>query len=183
MMRSLLLAFLGACLLAVTASATQVIHKSVQQLGSESVAVVRGQVTDIHSFWNDSHTKIFTEVTVAVAETYKGAAAPTVRVLQLGGVVDNVKVTVHGALQWRLDEEVLMFLEPYRQGAYHVSGFSQGKFQIEHDKQTGKPFVRRLVQDGPELVGSTSADVRDWSRTTPLDEFVDYALGRKGGAR
>jgi len=173
--------FVAACVLAGAADATQVIHKSAVQLGSESASVVRGKVTDIRSFWNDKHTKIFTEVVVAVDETYKGPSQRTVRLLQLGGTVDPVKMTVHGALQWRTDEEVLLFLEPYK-GEYHVSGFSQGKFPIERDARTGKPFVRRSLDDAP-APASASLHRRSVAPVTPLDEFVDHALGRKGGAR
>jgi hypothetical protein len=177
---SILLAAL--CVLAGPADATQVISKSVEQLGGESESVVRGKVTDVRSFWNDKHTKIFTEVFVEVDETYKGGNLRTVRLLQLGGTVEPVKMTVHGALQWRVDEEVLLFLEPY-QGAYHVSGFSQGKFPIERDKRTGEPFIRRMLDDGPAPVSGSSLHRRAVNGRTPLDRFVDHALGRKGGAR
>ena len=71
------------------ADATQVIYQSPQQMGTESALVVRGRVTGIHSYWNESQTKIFTETVIAVDETYKGSGAPTVRVVQPGGVVGN----------------------------------------------------------------------------------------------
>lgn len=173
--------FLALCVFAGAADATQVISKSATELGNESVSVVRGKVTGVRSFWNQKHTKIFTEITVAVDETYKGPSQRAVRLLQLGGTVEPVKMTVHGALQWRVDEEVLLFLEPY-QNAYHVSGFSQGKFPIERDKRTGEPFVRRIVDEGAHP-SSKAVQHRAARTLTPLGVFVDYALGKKGGAR
>jgi hypothetical protein len=174
--------FLALFVLAGTADATQVVSKSATQLGSESASVVSGKVPGVRSFWNEKHTKIYTEVVVAVDETYKGTSKRTVRLLQLGGTVEPVKMTVHGALQWRVEEEVLLFLEPY-QDAYHVSGFSQGKFPIERDKRTGEPFIRRMIDDGAQPVSDAMHHHRAARTRTPLGDFVDHALGKKGGAR
>ncbi|MFZ1948189.1 MAG: hypothetical protein WAW06_11635, partial [bacterium] len=81
--------------------ATQLLYKSPQDLGDEAAIVVRGRVESVESYWNTKHTKIFTRTRIAVDESYKGSAGPTVDIVQLGGVVGNVKVTVQGALQWR----------------------------------------------------------------------------------
>lgn len=165
------------------ADATQVRYKSVEQLGSESAAVVRGKVTSVHSFWNAQGTKIFTETVIEVDETYKGSDEGVVRLLQLGGEVDGVRVTVHGALGWRSGEEVVVFLEPYESGAYHVSGFSQGKFGVERDPVTGEAFINRPSVTGAKLVGAPDQDtqVQRGARIerVPLDNFIKRALGRR----
>jgi hypothetical protein len=152
--------------------ATQILYQSPQQLGEQSSLVVRGKVTSTRSFWNDQRTKVFTETHIAVDETYKGGDVATLRVVQLGGVVDNIRVTVSGALQWTPGEEVLLFVEPYRADAYQVSGFSQGKFNVKRDPQTGKAFIQRPALEGVEIMGA-------------LDVFVNRALGDsdKGGSR
>jgi hypothetical protein len=170
------------CVAASFSRATQVIYRSPQQLGQQSSLVVRGRVTEVRSFWNAKHTKIFTETEIAVDQSYKGDPPSAIRLLQLGGVVDNVKVTVAGALQWRADEEVLVFVEPYTNGAYQVSGFSQGKFNIVRDSRTNQPYIERPSLDGVELVGGATPDVlRRASRVdrVPLERFIDQALGRK----
>jgi hypothetical protein len=125
-------------LTAVPARSTQVVPRTSQELGRDSALVVRGTVEEVRSFWTPSRTKIFTEVVVRVEEGYKGGASEQIRILQLGGSVDGVRVTVSGALQWRDQEEVLLFLEPYVKDTYQVSGFSQGKFRIERDPATGE---------------------------------------------
>ncbi|MEE9270601.1 MAG: hypothetical protein V3V49_10120 [Candidatus Krumholzibacteria bacterium] len=167
---------------ATLSQATQVIHRSIEQLGQQSSLVVRGKVTGVRSFWNDKHTKIFTETEITVDQSYKGDQPPAILILQLGGVVDNVKVNVAGALQWRADEEVLVFLEPYTNGAFQVSGFSQGKFNIVRDPRTNQPYIERPSQDGVELVGGATPDaLKRASRVEkmPLERFIDQALGRK----
>jgi len=175
---------------AIPAMATTILHRTVPELGKQSSHVVLGQVVEVRSFWNDTHTKVFTETIIQVDETYKGARQQTIRLLQPGGTVDNMKVTVHGALQWRQGEEVLLFVEPYRDGAYGVSGFSQGKFKVERDA-TGAPFIHRDALEGVNLVGgaapsSSGTDAhRSAVKRTPLEKFVTDALSgvEKGGAR
>ena len=171
-----------ACVLSSGAFATQILYRSPRQLGTESALVVRGTVSATRSFWNDSHTKILTEVVVRVDETYKGAGGESVRVLQLGGTVDPVKMTVHGALPWRQHEEVLLFLEPYSTGSYQVSGFSQGKFAIERDVASGKAYVRDATPSDSERIGAPAVQANGDDRVS-LQQFVDQALGRTGGAR
>lgn len=87
-------------------------------------------------------------------ETYKGGAVPDVRIVQLGGIVGHVKMKVSGALRWKRGEEVLLFLEPYDRGTYQVSGFSQGKFGIERDPDTGRMYVKHPPLEGIEIIGA-----------------------------
>lgn len=170
-----------------SAIATQVLYRSPEELGAESAIVVRGEVVEVRSYWNEKRTKIFTAARVAVGETYKGSGASSVDVIQLGGVVDNVKVTVQGALSWKKGEEVVLFLEPYDgpsapAAAFQVSGFSQGKFNIERDPRTGKAFVSRPEAVGVELVGASSPDSPEPSsriESVPIEQFIDEALGRR----
>jgi hypothetical protein len=165
-----------------TPGATQIIFQSPQQMGMESVLVVRGRVADVHSYWNESRTKIYTETVIAVDETYKGDGAPTVRVVQPGGVVGNRRMHVHGAVQWKFGEEVLLFLEPLSRGRHRVAGFSQGRFDIERDPATGSAFVVHPALDGIDLVGAPSGDGASGAGRagkTPLEQFVQQALGQR----
>jgi hypothetical protein len=160
--------------------ATQIIYKNPRDLGRESTVVALGTVADVRCFWNADHTKIYTEVSIAVDQTYKGQPNSVVKLIQLGGVVGNVRVTVHGALQWTVGEEVLVFLEPFGNHALQVSGFSQGKFKITRDRGTGEPFVENPsgIGGGPALSSShQSQPSHDSVRKTPLDAFVNDALG------
>jgi hypothetical protein len=177
---SVLLVVLCSCLVGGTLPAlgTQVQYKSVEQLGEDSSAVVRGTVANVRSFWNEKHTKIFTATLIAVDESYKGRPGGTVEVLQLGGTVDNVQVTAHGALHWTAGEEVVLFLEPYTEGRYQVSGFSQGKFKIERDPDTGAAYIKRPALEGAQMVGAPGAvDASAELETVSLEKFLKEALG------
>ncbi len=180
--RRVILFCLSFVLIASTAFATQILYQSPQQLGQQSSLVVRGKVVSVDSYWNDDHSKIFTRTRVGVDETYKGVDEPVVDIIQLGGVVDNVRVTVHGALQWAPGEEVLLFAERQDTGDFRVTGFSQGKFHIERDHDTGVAYVDSPPLDGVELVGASGADGikrPTKSQKVTVDTFVDQALGRR----
>jgi hypothetical protein len=160
------------------AVATQVLYQTIEELGSKSAVVVQGEVASVRSYWNDAHTKIFTETTIAVDSAYKGDASQVVQVLQLGGTVGNVRVTAHGALQWTPGEEVVLFLEPYRDGKFQVAGFSQGKFNVVRDPQTSEVFVMRSALEGIQLVAvPENADESTGLLKLPLDRFIYRALG------
>jgi len=175
---------------ASAAQATQIIYQTPEQMGQEATLVVRGVVSQVQSFWNETHTKIFTETVISVDATYKGREVRTARVVQLGGVVGNVRVHVHGALSWRAGEEVLLFLEPDNRGGLRVTGFSQGKFDIERDPATGEMFITRPALDaiaGAGVSGAQGAiEGTGGTAKVRLDEFLDRALGsaaRGGEAR
>lgn len=164
--------------IAVDSFATQVIQRTPKELAQESQLVVDGKVSSVRSYWNDDHSKIYTETVVAVGSTYKGGSTSTVRVVQLGGVVGNVRMTAHGALQWKKGEEVLLFLEPSVPGAFQVAGFSQGKYMIERDARTGKAYIKHAM---PPDVGDGKAPAADVTgvpaadRVT-LEQFIDDVL-------
>ena len=162
--------------LAAVGGATEVLYRSPKQLADESSRIVRGKVTGVRSYWNAEKTLIFTEVRVRVDEAYKGPALAEARIVQLGGTVDHLKVTVDGALSWKPAEEVLLFLESNPAGDYQIAGFSQGKFAIERDARTGRAFVKSAGLEGLSLVGAPPGGA---AAKTPLDQFISRTVGLK----
>ncbi len=159
-------------------AAAQVLPMSPGELGSAADAVVLGTVESTRSFWNADRTKIYTEIVVTAEQAFKGTPGAAIRVLQLGGTVDNVKVTVHGALAWAAGEEVLLFLESYRQGRHVVTGLSQGKFAVSRDPLSGERYVSRPV---PDASGHRSAGADPWP--DPLDGVPRASLASRSSAR
>jgi len=169
-----------AAILAGAAQSTQIIYRSPKQMGDEASLVVSGKVSGVRSYWNDKQTKIFTETTIQIDEAYKGDAASTVRIIQMGGVVGTVRMHVHGALTWRTGEDVLLFLDSHDANRYRVFGFSQGKFGVERDPVTGEAFVTRPILEGAEVLGAPAqggvANATEPAHV-PLNQFINNALG------
>ncbi len=162
---------------ATCALATQVIHRTPKELAQESALVVDGRVASVRSYWNDDRSKIFTEATVSVGSTYKGTAPASLRIVQLGGVVGNVRMTAHGAVEWKKGEEVLLFLEPSTPGAFQVAGFSQGKYLVERDVRNGRAYVKHaLPVDAAKAGGPSLASSADEQLT--LEQFLDTVFPR-----
>lgn len=162
--------------------ATQIIHMSPEQLGEESSLIVQGKVTGVTSYWNEQKTKIFTKTLVAIEETYKGERSGEVAIVQLGGVVGNVRINVSGALTWKPGEETLIFLERYDAVSYQISGFSQGKFGIERDPVNGRKYIKYPDLRGAEILGSPDigkdTSLQDTKKIT-VQRFINKALGVK----
>ena len=166
-------------LTATAVVATQVLHRTPQQLGRESSLVVQGKVAAVRSYWTRSQSKILTETTIQVDATHKGQAVGTVQVLQLGGIVGNVKMTVAGAISWDVGEEVLLFLEPAMDEKFQVAGFSQGKYSIVRDDR-GRAFIQRPANEDVELVGGADPSISPRTTTdVTLERFINQALGRR----
>lgn len=173
---------LGAlAVLACHASASQVVMMTPRQMAEHSETIVTGRVDRVSASWNEAHTKIFTKIEVTVDQSYKGEARGRVEVLQLGGVVGNVKVTVEGALVWQTGDEVLLFLEPYPGGGFQVAGMSQGRFEIERDPETGDRYVSRPPFEGIELIrpdGETEGGNGTVEKVT-LEQFMSEVLAKE----
>jgi hypothetical protein len=153
-------------------------HLSPQQLADRSDLVVRGRVQSTESYWNSSRTKIFTRTRIAVDEAYKGTVPAVVDIVQLGGVIGSIRVTVHGAPHWRVGQEVLVFAEPYEARTYQVTGFSQGKFRVKRHPQTGEAYVVAPRLEGVTLLGAPAGKEPAVSPLgVPLEEFLSDALG------
>jgi hypothetical protein len=176
--RSLLLV-LGLSGTALPALATQIIQQPPQQLAKDAALIVDGTVSSVRSYWNNDHTRILTETTVTVGSTHKGAAASSVRVMQPGGVVGNVRQTAHGALQWKRGEEVLLFLEPAQAGAYQVAGFSQGKYVIERDARTGRAYIEQAMPPAGAGPSSSSGAVPASAGKVTLEQFLNQVMPKK----
>jgi hypothetical protein len=171
-------AWLVASALCFSAFATQIESRSLTQLGQEAELVVQGKVQNVRSFWNDAHTRILTEVQIEVSDSHKGSAQSELRVVQMGGVVDGVRMTVHGAAVWSLGQDVLLFLEPSLPGSYRLSGFTQGRFDLTRDVATGQWIARRSLL-GAEVAGKQDASAVELS----LGELLKEALSGVEGER
>lgn len=168
-----------------SAEATLVLHRTPAQLGEDAQLVVQGVVENVDSFWNQDHSRILTAIDVRVERAYKGAPAEVVRIVQMGGEADGVRMTVAGALQWTRGEEVLVFLESGQRN-YRVAGFSQGRFDLERDPVTRRVYATRVASEDARFVeraGEGAAPSAGRPVRVPLDELLAEALPQIDGGK
>ena len=164
------IALLGANL----ATATTVQKFTVRELAEKSQTIVRAQVLDQASRWDDGRKEIYTYITLRILESVKGAKGETTITLrQLGGAVDNLISTVPGMPSFRRDEEVVLFLSSKDGAGYPwVMGLQQGKYSVVTDEQ-GLKHVRNDL-DGL-ITLSLDGSINEAKSTTdmPLNAFLD----------
>lgn len=155
-------------------SATEIIHLDTRALVLQSSDIVVGHVQSTRSYWNASHTKIFTDVTVGVAEALKGGAGSQLTLTQLGGVVGAVRYNVPLSPVFTPGEDALLFVWRGHSGRAQVNGLSQGKFEIRTDAATGRRTVQRAL---PGLAVSDARSLRlvpegERAPEIPLDDMT-----------
>jgi hypothetical protein len=113
------------------AHATMMAPLDLKQLSQRADRVVVGTVERSVSSWTADHSAIYTEVTVRVDHSVKGAAKPGERVVvqREGGTVNGIGMRVFGAAELAVGEEVVLFLE-HRGAASFVVGMAQGKLAV-----------------------------------------------------
>ena len=115
---------------------------STQDLARRAEVVAVGKVSGLASQWNESHSRIFTRVTLSVDQYIKGGTAgQPLSIVVPGGEVDGVGEVYSHTATFRRDESVLVFAEKDRQGNYGVSAGREGKFSIRKDDVTGIAMV------------------------------------------
>jgi hypothetical protein len=112
--------------------------------------VIQARVVEMRSDWNPEHTYIFTQVTLKVLRSLSGDVAGTVTVRVPGGTVDGFTVQMHGAPEFALNQNVVVFLDRWDDGVPMVNGYFQGLARVEPDL-AGNPVLRGGVADGLPL--------------------------------
>ncbi|MEM1348706.1 MAG: hypothetical protein AAGI01_09140 [Myxococcota bacterium] len=136
MRRRTLLSLAIAALVSVAGSsvalATTLARLDLEALTAQSELVVHGTVTRLAPEVRGG--RVFTNITLEVTEALKGTPGDSVTFTQLGGRTRNLATRVAGMPDFRLGEEVLVFLErPSVDAPLVVTGMAQGKFTVHRD--------------------------------------------------
>lgn len=131
---------------AINAYAQDQHFMSLEDLTKTADFVLIGDCTNVRSFWNSSHTMIFTEIEHnAIADDFilKGSVqSGTYSFIQPGGQVDNIKTIVPDQPSFTIGDRSLLFL--YRADRIILSGTvdaSFGKVPIHRDPKKEMEFV------------------------------------------
>jgi hypothetical protein len=171
------------------ALATSMLHQNIDSLTQSSDAVVLGKVKATQGHWSADHMRIITDVTIEVAEFFKGGGSSTLVVRQPGGEIDGIGQKVSGLASFSEGEEVVLFLEHLEKDKYRVAGMAQGKYRVERSSDKRAVFVvpesteEALVIDPqtgapvesdrqPMELASLKAKIRSAAKSHPGDRGV-----------
>lgn len=181
------LAVLGASV--TPARADTVLDLTVTEMAQMADAVIRGRVLSVDAAWNDSHTRIFTEVEIEVEAYLVGSGPDRVIIRQVGGTVGDTTLRVSGQPRFTPGQRVVAFLEPDGSGAdnrWVVLCMAAGLYEVDFDELTGELVVTRNTRGLSRIPGPgrTSLIRARAARPNLLRELVaEIARARGQGAQ
>jgi hypothetical protein len=135
----------AALLIARHAGASTFVMLDEAQLAARSVAAVRGTVTAIESGYDVASAGVRTYVRIARAEDLFGALpAGDIVLREIGGRAGGVSEWVYGSAEYRVGEEVVVFLTATADGALRTTAMAMGKFAVIRDGAGVATAVRTL---------------------------------------
>jgi hypothetical protein len=145
--------FAFAALFARASHASLVLALDTTELTKRADHIAVADVISVQSAWDQSHRKIFTTIDLSVVESWKGGAKPAshITVVQPGGTVGDISMTVFGMSAFAPGERTLVFLRGTT-GAAGVVGMAQGKRPMTRDAASGKWTVGLASGAGLERV-------------------------------
>jgi len=172
--------------LAQDVRATVLLPAEFREVVAGSEIIVYGRVADVRPEWSDDRSRIDTVVSLEAGTYLKGGPGDSVTFRVPGGQIGRYKNVMVGAPEFRVGEEVMLFLSAAGPSIAHVFGLNQGVYRVRVDARTGRrlvvPPVLTASSDAPQAV--TRGDQS--RQPLPLDSFaasVRSAMARTGGVR
>jgi hypothetical protein len=104
---------------------------SLAELVTAADQIVVAKVVSVNAAWDPAHRKILSSIEVEIEESWKGAANGFVTIVQPGGTVGEIEMTVHGMPKFTVGDRSLLFLQG--RARFQVVGMSQGERPLSWD--------------------------------------------------
>ena len=140
-----LIGVLLAC--AHVALATTAIVPKDEEMVVEARAIVTGRVVGVSTSVDASTDFVYTYVRLQVNTVLKGEVTEREIVLkELGGETREHGTMIFGMPRFEAGQDVLLYLNTWRDGSLRVHQGFLGKFNINRDSSTGRLFVERQLE-------------------------------------
>lgn len=160
----ILFSILTSVALAAPAGATTLLRMSMNDLITESTAIVRARVTGSRAVAMGQD--IYTYYQLQVSESLKGASVP-VEVAVPGGVYGNLRQIGVGSPVLTPGREYVLFLWTSRRGMTQLIGLSQGMLNLAQDASgtlvVGRPAIDDQMLDKKGKPVTDAAVSMKWS--------------------
>lgn len=160
---------IGLALIAAVAQATALVRLRFQDLVhySNSIARVRCVRADVRM----ENGEIWTDTTFRVLSHNKGYLPEEIVVRQPGGTFQHLHSHVDGTPEFRLGEEVYLFLAAHTGNQFLIVGWTQGTFRIHRDLRSGGETVTQDSAETPVFDPGTHSFTKDGFKNVSLDTF------------
>jgi hypothetical protein len=168
------LALLIAAPLPTSVRASLAVALGLDQLTTLADRVIVGEVLSVRSAWEPGHKRIFTNIEVQVAETWKGGSAVGGKVLiqQPGGRVDDIESRVYGLAEFHTGDRAVLFLKGAER-ASAVLGLGQGMRPLRFDEA-----ARTWMVQSADRSTAVTSDPRGHFVPSPADPVLPLATLR-----
>jgi hypothetical protein len=164
----LLIVFLiGVVLIAIVAQATTLVRLTFPELVKNSSAIAHVRCLGSQAVFENG--EIWTDTSLEVLESNKGNLPAIVVVRQPGGKLAHLESRVDGTPQFRVGEELYLFLEGQPGGRFFLVGWSQGTFRVRRNPRTG---LTTVTQDSAEIPAYDQQS-REFTKTGVKDMRLD----------
>ena len=164
----LLIVFLiGVVLIAIVAQATTLVRLTFPELVKNSSAIAHVRCLGSQAVFENG--EIWTDTSLEVLESNKGNLPAIVVVRQPGGKLAHLESRVDGTPQFRVSEELYLFLAGQPGGRFFLVGWSQGTFRVRRNPRTG---LTTVTQDSAEIP-AYDPQSREFTKTGVKDMRLD----------
>ncbi len=165
------------CVLAAAGvvTATSIVIPSDDELIIGARAIVRGNVTAVASGYDDAHKSIFTYITLRVQEVFKGNITTSEIVIkEPGGVTGTRGSMIFGTPEFKIGEDVLLYLDTWADGSLRVHQWFLGKFTVNTNRANGKlTLARDAISGNITVIGrSQSGPITDRADISSYSEML-----------
>jgi hypothetical protein len=168
---SRLLLIAAVIFLAPPLGATVLVPAEFHEIVQGSQVIVHGRVVDVSSDWTEDRFRIETIVTLEAGAYFKGGPGERVTFRVPGGTIGRYRALMVGAPEFRVGDEVVMFLRSEGPSVPQVFGLSQGVFRVRRELRSGR---RVVVPPAPMATSDVPQQVRRGAasrRPVPLETF------------
>jgi hypothetical protein len=180
---ALALILLAGLVLSASVEATTVTKLKFDEIIEKADLILSGKVIAVsHRVINEKGNKIpYTFVTLSVSENIKGPAEKISHTIKLlGGPIPEENATLHVSdmPEFKVDQEIFLFLEDNNVLESPVVGFNQGKFRIQTDRNTGRTFMANRVGKAVTEMDLYGETARYPSLPVNYEMFRNYVKSR-----
>ena len=175
--------------LAVPMSASQFVEQPFDQVARGAKFIVRAQVVDTFSAWDDSREVIYTYATLRVLRYFGETTGPDTLVIRnVGGTVDGYTQEAIGFPAVRRGENVVFMLSEDGEAVLQIHAYNQGKYLVR-DRAGEEVLIADPVKQGESrFQGGSRYDIADnaISADTPamtMGEFERMVDDARAGVR
>lgn len=121
------------------ASATSLVRADLHRIAAENALIVRGEVVDVYSHWNEDGNFILSDIRVVVEDTLKGQPQREIVFTAMGGTVGDLSTVIVAGPEIEVGKRYVLFLNredvPGRKSTLYVRDLSMGIFDIVDSPQ------------------------------------------------